>query len=204
MQPLTSSLAKAMGRTAADGVLVNRVEEDSPAAAAKLQQGDVILAFDGKAIKTPRDLAVAVADTRAGATSKVTVWREGREKAINVTIAKPAKEKVAADAGDEQATGRNPVGLALAPLSAEQREELSVPKATKGVVVTQVTPGSRADDSGFKAGDVIVRVGDEPVTTPSEAVAKIRQAEDAKKEALPLLVMREGTTYYLALQLTAS
>jgi len=203
MQPLTPTLAKAMGRPATDGVLINKVEENSPAAAAGLRQGDVVLAFDGRPIKSPRDLAIAVADTRAGSTSKVAVWREGRERAVNVTIAKPAADKVAANDSDEQATGRNPVGLALAPLSAEQREELSIPTATRGVVVAKVTPGSRADESGFKAGDVIVRVGDDQVTSPADAVAKIRKAEDDKKEALPLLVMREGTTYYLALQLAA-
>ncbi len=67
--------------------------------------------------------------------------------------------------------------------------------------MAQVTPGSRADESGVQSGDVIVQVGNQAVTTPSEAVDKIHAAEHEKKEAMPLLVMRDGTTYYLALQL---
>ena len=201
MQPLTPSLAKAMGRPTADGVVVNRVEDNSPAAKARLQQGDVITAFGGKAIKSPRDLAVAVGDTKAGTTARMTVWREGREQTLNVTIASPQKEKQAAV---EQSPDRNPVGLALAPLSADQREELGLPPTAKGVVVSRVTPDSLAADSGIEAGDVIVRVGDEVVTTPADAIAKIRKAEAEKKDAVPLLVMRDGTTYYLALQLTQS
>ena len=185
-----------------DVLVVNRVEENSPAARAKLQQGDVITTFAGKAIKSPRDLAVAVGDTKAGTTQRMTLWREGREQTVNVTIGVPAKEK-AAQAG-EPATDRNPVGLALAPLSAEQREELGQQPQAKGVVVSRVAPGSLASESGIRSGDVIVRVGDDAVTTPADAVAKIRKAESEKREAVPLLVMREGTTYYLALQLQQS
>ena len=201
MQPLTPSLAKAIGRSGDDGVLINRVEDDSPASRARLQQGDVITAFNGKAIRSPRDLAVAVADSKAGTAVPVTVWRNGKERTVDVAIARPASaEKVAA----AETGGRAPVGLALSQLSNEQREELGLPTSTKGVVVARVTPDSRAAESGIEAGDVIVRVGDDQVATPADAVARIRAAEDAKKEAIPLLVMREGTTYYLALQLRRS
>ena len=201
MQPLTPPLAKAMGLPGAEGVVVNRVEENSPAAKARLQLGDVITAFDGRAIKSPRDLAVAVGDAKAGTAARMTVWRDGREQTVNVTIGAPQKEKAAAN---DQAPERNPVGLALAPLSAEQREELGLSLTAKGVVVSRVTPDSRAAESGIEAGDVIVRVGDEPVNAPADAIAKIRKAEAEKKEAVPLLVMRDGTTYYLALQLQRS
>ena len=202
MQPLTPPLAKAMGRPNAEGIVVNRVEENSPAARAKLQQGDVITTFAGKAIKSPRDLAVAVGDTKAGTTQRMTLWREGREMTVNVTIGAPTKEKAAE--AQQPAADRNPVGLALAPLSAEQREELGLQPQARGVVVSRVAPGSLASESGVRSGDVIVRVGDEAVTTPADAIAKIRKAETEKKEAVPLLVMREGTTYYLALQLQQS
>ena len=65
MQPMTASLAKAMGRDKEDGVLVNEVQPNSPAEAAKVMQGDVITAYNGTAIKTPRYLAMAVANTKA-------------------------------------------------------------------------------------------------------------------------------------------
>jgi serine protease Do len=65
MQPMTATLAKAMGRDKEDGVLVNEVQPNSPAEAAKVMQGDIITAYNGTAIKTPRDLAMAVANTKA-------------------------------------------------------------------------------------------------------------------------------------------
>ena len=71
-------------------------------------------------------------------------------------------------------------------------------------VVAKVVPNSNAAESGVQAGDVIVRVGTDAVKTPADAVAKIHAAEKDKKEAVPLLVSRDGTTYYLALQLVNS
>ena len=200
MQPITPPLAKAIGRPNTDGVLVDQVEANSPAASAKLQQGDVITTFNGTEVKTPRDLAVAVADTHVGSSAKLTVWRDGHEQPLTVTIGTQPNEKTAAA---DEPSGGTPVGLALAPLSPDQRSQLGLDPSAKGVIVAQVTPDSPAAESGVHAGDVIVRVGEDAVTTPSEAVAKIRSAEQQKKEAVPLLVMRDGTTYYLALQLAA-
>jgi serine protease Do len=210
MQPLTPDLARAMGRPNVQGVLINRVDEDSPAARAKLQQGDVITSFGERQIKTPRDLAVAVGDMRPGTSAQMKVWREGRERTLTVTIGQPKPAEKQAQANTEGSepqtagTDRVPVGLSLAPLQSEQRRQLNVPASTKGVVVVRVAPASRAAESGLEPGDIIVRIGDDAVTSPNDAIAKIKQAEAAKKEAVPLLVMREGATYYLALRLSQS
>lgn len=197
MQPLTPALAAAIGHPNDQGVLIDKVEANSPAAKAKLQQGDVISAFNGEAIKGPRDLALDVANVASGGTAKMTIWRDGHESVMDVTIGEqPGKMALQTDAPDA-----SPVGLSLAPFDQNEQQQLGLGPSVKGVVVAQVTPGSRADESGVQAGDVIVRVGNEDVTTPAEASAKIHAAEHDKKEAVPLLVMRDGTTYYLALQL---
>jgi serine protease Do len=198
MQPMTPALAKAVGLAKDEGVLVDEVQGDSPAARAKLQQGDVITAFDGTVITKPRDLALAVADTPAGKTMKLTLWRDGHEQTADVDIASQSTEKTA-DRTDESQGPR--VGMALAPLSSDARAELGLDPSAKGVVVAEVTPGSPAEESGIQSGDVIVRVGNDAVTTPAQAVAKIHDAQKAKKEAVPLLITRNGTTQYLALQL---
>ena len=70
-----------------------------------------------------------------------------------------------------------------------------------GAVVAEVIPGSPAAESGVQSGDVIIKVGEDAISTPAEAVAGIHAAQDKKKEAVPLLVMREGKAHYLALQL---
>jgi len=203
MQPMTETLAKAMGRGSNDdGVLVNEVQPDSPAMSAKLMQGDIITAYNGTVIKSPRDLAMAVAKTKSGDKATMTVWRNGKEQSIDVAIGTQGPEKVAAAASDDQSYA--PVGMALAPLTPETRSKLGLGPDADGVVVAKVTPNSHAAESGVEAGDVIVRVGSDVVKSPEDAVAKIHAAQRDKKEAVPLLVSRDGTTYYLALELTNS
>jgi serine protease Do len=130
----------------------------------------------------------------------VTVTRDGHEKTIDVTIEKLKTQEASA----EDKGGEGPIGLALAPLSPDSREQLGLDDSVQGVVVAKVAPDSRAADSGVQAGDVIEKIGNNSVKTPQEAVKLIKTAEKEKKEAVPLLVMRNGTTYYLALQLVES
>jgi serine protease Do len=202
MQPLTPTLAKAVGLPNDQGVVVDSVVDGSPAAHASLQQGDVITAFNGKPIKDARDLAMAVADTPSGKAASLTIWRGDHARSVNVSIGTEEKTHVAM--ADTNAGGEKPVGMALEPLTSDMRGQLNLKPMTPGVVVGQVTEGSRADESGMRAGDVIERVAGNPVSTPAEVADAIHAAEHAKKDALPLLVMRDGVTSYLGLQLTES
>jgi serine protease Do len=198
MQEITPTLAKAVGIAKDKGVLVDLVTKDSPAARSDMKQGDVIVSFNGTKIETPRDLAFAVAETPAGKTVPVRVWRDGQERSLDVTIGTERAQQKVAEAGPESQSG--PLGLALAPLSSERRESLGG-ETRGGVLVASVTPGSRADDSGLQSGDVILSIGGRPVSSPDDAVARIHAAQREKKAALPLLVLRDGTTAFLALQL---
>jgi serine protease Do len=198
MQPLSETLAKAMGRADTSGVLVDQVMPDSPAKKAGLKQGDLITEFEGKPVKDPRDMAMDVAGTSAGTTVKLTVVRDGKEQNVDVAIAKQQAEQHAS----ADKPGEGPIGLALAPLSPENRDQLGLDESVQGVVVERVAPDSRAAESGVHPGDVIVKIGTESVRTPAQAVKSIEAAQHDKKEAVPLLVMRDGNTYYLALQLT--
>ncbi len=200
MQAISPALAKAMDRPDSDGVVVDQVEPGSPAATADLRQGDVITALNGNAVKAPHDLSLAVAEIGQGSKATLTISRDGKQSEVAVEIGVPPGEKSTAADGDKP---DNPVGLGLAQLSNETRSELGLDRSVKGVVVENVTPDSRAAESGLQAGDVIMKVGGDAVTKPSEAASRIHAAEEAKKAAVPLLVMRDGSTYYLALQLLA-
>jgi serine protease Do len=171
---------------------------DSPASKAKLQQGDVITAFNGEAVKDPRELAMQVANAAGGSDAKLTILRDGQQSVVDVAIGAQPVEQAAV-----QPDGNNssPVGMALASLTPDTQQQLGLDPSVKGVVVSRVVPGSRADQSGVQSGDVIVRVGNDPVTSPAEASAKIHAAEHDKKAGVPLLVLRDGSTYYVALQL---
>src|SRR3546814_11739212 len=93
MQPMTDTLAKALGRPDSDGVIVNSVLPDSPALAAGLKQGDVITGINDAKIKEPRDLALAVANIHAGDHADVHVWRAGITKDIRVAICTRSEER---------------------------------------------------------------------------------------------------------------
>ncbi|MGH6888558.1 MAG: DegQ family serine endoprotease [Rhizomicrobium sp.] len=198
MQEITPALAKAIGVGVDKGVLVDLVTKDSPAAHGGVKQGDVITAFNGVPIKDTRDLAFAVADTAAGHTVPVQVLREGHPTTVNVKIGSERAQERVATTGSAQHGGH--LGLELAPLTSERRQELGL-NAPGGVLVTGVTPGSPADQSGLQAGDVILGIGGQPVTSPDEAASRIHVAENGNRPALPLLVMRNGTTAYVALNL---
>ncbi|MGD0189358.1 MAG: DegQ family serine endoprotease [Rhizomicrobium sp.] len=197
MQTITPALARAMNVPADKGVLVDTVTPGSPAQRGGLRQGDVITAFNGHAIVTPRDMAFAVADVPAGKTVGLTVIRNGRSQSLTVTIGTEHAAQSLASA--TVAPERERLGLDLAPLSDDQRRQLGV---NGGALVENVNPGSPADTSGLQSGDVILRVGQHAVASPADAAAQIRTAEAGKRNALPLLVMRNGQTAFLALELS--
>ena len=191
MQPLTPSLTKAAGLKSEKGVIVNSVVENSPAAKAGVQQGDVITGFGGKTIADPRDLAMAVANTKSGASAKMNVIRNGAPTALNVTIAdeqKPVQAARAETPAAKPAALKHPVGMSLA-------------ADAKGALVSSIIPGSHAEDSGLQAGDIIERVNGAKVSSPDQVVAALRSAEDQKREAVSLLITRDGHSAFLGLQL---
>ncbi len=84
MQPMTPALAKAAGLKDSNGVMVNSVVDNSPAAHASVEQGDVITGFNGKPVTDARDLAMAVASVPAGSKAEMTVWRNGGSHTLSV------------------------------------------------------------------------------------------------------------------------
>lgn len=200
MQPLTDTLAKAIGLPNDQGVLVDAITDDSPASHANLRQGDVIIAFNGHPITGTRDLAMAVANTPSGKTVSMTIWRDNHAHDVSITVGTQDSTRVAS-AG--HAADEKPVGMELQSLTPDMRQQLNLSDTTTGVLVTQVTPGSSADESGVQAGDLIQRIGGKAVHSPDQVADAIRSAERDKKNAISMLVMRDGVSSYLGLALQA-
>jgi serine protease Do len=198
MQPLTPSLAKAVGLPNEQGVLIDSVTPASPAAKSDLHQGDVLTGYDGKPIKDARELAMAVAETPGGKTVRVTIWRDNHFLTVDVAIRPQDETKVASAANTDTSTK---TGMSLSTLTPDVREQLNLPPTANGVLVGEVQPGSPADESGIQPGDVIARVANKEVHTPEQIADAISVAEQQRRQALPLLVMRDGVPSYLGLQL---
>ena len=120
----------------------------------------------------------------------------------------PNNEQVASAADgqeqDESAARADALGMHLAPLNTQLRQELHTGKEVQGVVITRVDPGSAADEVGLSEGDVVVAIDQQPVKTPQEAAAKLKEAAASPKKSALLLLNRHGVTQYVGLNLSAN
>ena len=211
-QPVDSAMSAALhlkpqdavkGKADAFGALVASVEPDSPAAKANLQPGDVINSVNGQPVATPRDLAVDIADIKPGDTAKLDLIRNGATQSVSVTVAAIPDQQQVADRGGNAGPQTASVGLELAPLSSDLRNQLDVPGSTKGAVVANVQPGSPAENAGIHQGDVIVGVGDHNVASVDQAAKALRSAAQAES-SVALRIWREGHTAFVAINLGKS
>ena len=195
-QAVTGAMAKAMHLPETAGALLASVEPNSPAARAGLEPGDVIEAVNDQKIASPRDLALTVASVLPGNDATFRILRDGQDRDITVKIGQQPTEKTA-QARPEEPSAHGQLGVGLAALTPETRQQLDVPNGTEGAVIRTVRPGSPADEAGLRPGDVIVGVGNQTVTSPSDASKAIGSALGGKGHAVALRVLRDGTTAFV-------
>ena len=196
-QPVSETMAKAMGLSDKSGALVAGVQPGTPDASAGIQPGDVIRSVNGEKINNPRDLAVQVAAVKPGDEAKLDIVRDGNAQTINVKVGEMPNDQTA-DAGT-QAPHQAQLGLALGALTPDARDQFDLPKGTEGVVVMNVRPGSPADQAGLQQGDVIVSVGSHKVENPAQATRAIREAVNGSSHAVALRIMRNGQPAFVAI-----
>ncbi len=203
IQALDKDLAEGLGLDKPEGALVANVTDNSPAKSSGIEQGDVILDFNGKPIATLRDLTRAVADTDPGSEVDVTIWRDGTKKTIAVEVAQmPSEQQMAnADTGQKLGDETPKLGLALAALDQDTRRAMDLPADAEGAVVTQVLPGSPAAEKGIRQGDIIVEAGNETVSSPKSVANAVRAAAKRGDEAILLLIKRGGQDRFIAVRL---
>ncbi|MDJ0387433.1 DegQ family serine endoprotease [Roseomonas sp. E05] len=196
IQQVTDEIAESLGlQGQARGALVARAQEGGPAAQAGIQNGDVILSFNGHEVQEMRSLPRIVAETKVGSTVPVTVWRNGKQETVQVTVAElPAEQQqAAAQAAPQQprpgaAMDLSGLGMKVAPLSPETRDRFSLKEDARGVVVTEVEPGSSAAERGLSAGDLIVEVQQNRVTTPQEVQEQLARLRRQNRPTALLLI----------------
>jgi serine protease Do len=205
IQEITPAIAASLGLHGDNGALVAVVNANGPAAEAGLKQGDVILAFNGAAVQQLHDLPRLVAGASPGSEATITVWREGHKTDLQAKLGQlPENNKIASAAGEEnegEASEASASGMHLAPLTNRLRQELSIGRGVQGVVVTGVDNGSPADQVGMSNGDVIVAINQQPVHSPGEAAAKLREAAHSSRKTALLLLNRHGVTQYVGMTL---
>jgi serine protease Do len=199
IQPLSDDLAKQFGLKEPRGALVGEVFPDSPAAAAGLKTGDVIVSYNGKEIDSPNLLRNLVAQTPVGKEVKLEIVRDGKRRSLTVKIAEQPKE--VAEAGEEatpSGEGNALAGLEVRDLTADIARQLGLPPGSPGVVVTGVDPDSAAAEAGIEEGDVIVEINRQSVRNVRDfrrIVAKL-----GKNDRVLLLVQRRGSKLFVLIK----
>ena len=200
IQEVTRELAQSFGMDRAEGALVARVLEGSPAADAGLRIGDVIVAFDGRAVTRSSALPPMVGRTSVGNSVDVDIIREGERMTVEVEIGELPDDDVAAADPPEPAEEAQPdhgrLGLAVEPVPAEVRRERGVEEG--GVHVREVEPGP-ARDAGLRPGDVITMVDSRDI----EDVEDFRRRIDALEpgDSVAVLVQRRDGPQFIAIEL---
>lgn len=193
IQPVTPSMAKAFGLSNAEGALVGDITPNSPASKAGIEKGDIILDLNGQPIESSRQLQLKVAVLNPGSTANLEVFRNGTKREVPVVLGvMPSKPGEGASASNK--TGGALEGLSVDELTPDIAQQLNLPSATKGVVVSNVSPASQAAEVGLKRGDVIQQVNRKPVTSVAEFENAVRQAGSGP---VLLLVNRGGSTMYV-------
>ena len=204
IEPVSDELANSLGLGHARGALISDTTKGGPAAAAGLQPGDVVLKYDGKDIDEMRTLPRYVADTKAGKKVDVVYWRKGREQTAPVTIGKVPDEAGKADSMKEgkssDATPRKSelvLGMQLTPLDQQERDRLSLPAGSKGVVVDGIDREGEAAKRGIRPGDIILEVNQTAVDSSDAVNAAIKAAKHAGRDFALVRVVREKDAFFV-------
>lgn len=188
IQTMSPELAKSFGLEKNKGALIAQIQKDSAAEKAGLQEGDIVLLFDGKAIDNAADLSRAVASARPDTEHKVKVLREGKEVEVKVKLDAAADTSVAKGQAAEEARGR--LGVTVRGLNEEEKKKFG-----DGLVV--VESHGPAAEAGIKEGDVLLSVGGKKI----RSFEQFKDAVNAADKTLALQVARDGSRTFLAVKL---
>jgi len=205
-QDMTHRLARSMKVTTETGALVNNVVEDSPAEKAGIKEEDIIVEFNAKKIDDADDLIRAVRETKPGTSANIVVMRENEKKTLSATLGKlPRSERsysftvppVPPHPRMRVFHGDGVLGMSLMELNDQLGEYFGAPEG-RGVLVKSVKQNSKAGKAGFKAGDVIIRIGKETIDDVDDvygALSDYKKGDKAECE-----IVRKGSRTTLSFE----
>jgi len=188
VQPVNQALAESFGLERAEGALVAAVVPGSAAEKAGLQSGDIVLKFNGNPVGAGGELAAMVGQSAPGDKARLEIWRKGTKREIVATLGKSEDESATRASADQSGEGR--LGLAVRPLTAEER---AAAKVSGGLLVESVN--GVAARAGIAEGDIVLSAGGKPVNS----VAELRAATKGGK-SVALLLQRDGQRLFVPLQ----
>ena len=195
IQELTPQLAEEF--RVKEGVLIGDVVPDTPAQKAGIKRGDVVVAVDGKEVKTPNELRRQILEKKIGQKIVVTLIRNGAEKRIPVVTTEKPKEspEMKREAPEEIEEEGSWLGMEVSSITPQLKRQYNLIDE-RGVVVTKVEVGSQAYRMGTRGGDIIKEINRKTV---KNIVDFTRITKGIRKNArVTLLIKRKGYTMYLS------
>ncbi|NQW01311.1 MAG: PDZ domain-containing protein, partial [Rhodospirillales bacterium] len=214
IQPVTDEIAESLGLENTDGALVADVVENGPAAKANIKAGDIILTFNGTKVSEMRMLPRLVAQAPVDAAANVGLLRRGKRQSLDVKIEELQDKTQLAlngkmDGGDAESPGEGQqhsaeLGMTLSSITGSLRQRFNLATEASGLVVTDVDADGAAIEKGIRAGDIIVEVGQEKITSPKQFAAKIEDAKKHHQKTVLLLLDNEQGQRYVALKIKSA
>jgi serine protease Do len=195
IQQLDPDLAKSFGLDINKGILIAEVAKDSPAAKAGLKSGDVIVELNDEPAEEIGRFRSQVAGLEPGTKADLVIYRDKKKKTITVEIGKmPAEAKIGLAAPE----GGIDIGLQVQDLTPELAQRFGY-EGDKGVVISQVEPGSPAADAGLESGTLIMQVERQPVTNTEEFQNALKKTKS--KNSILLLVKQGKYSHFVVVKL---
>ena len=197
IQDVTRELAESFSMEKPQGALVAKVLEDSPASAAGLQVGDIVLAFSDQDVNRSSDLPPIVGNTQVGIEVPVKILREGKTMQLMVKTAElPEEDQLRLGSRARPGTAADSkLGIDVAELTDEQRKTQNAPE--HGVLVTEVRKGP-AELAGIKKGDLLLMLDNQKIKDSKEFKELTKAIPSGK--TISVLVQRQGNPIFLALK----
>jgi serine protease Do len=199
IQDVSRDIADSVGLPNARGAIVREPTEDGPAGAAGVQSGDIITHVDGEEIEDALDLSRTIASKAPDSTVELTIWRDGAETTVSVTLQQLDETAVAAS--PEQPTP--PEAL---PEAATSLGMTLVPNGdgSGGLLIQNVEGDSLAAQRGFATGDVILEVDNKPVSSSADFDAAVQAVQDRGLNTVLIKVARDGESRFVGLPIAES
>lgn len=199
VQDLTAELAEKFNHKEPYGIIITDVTKQSPAYKAGLKRGDIIIEIDGKKITESAILRNLVAQSKIGTIANLKISRDGRIYIIPITIEQlPSDQFIESKIYRKNYTeSENPFkGLSVIDLDPSMAKQIGVDPEDRGVVVYRIEPGSPAENSGFRKGDLIMEIEKQRIVNSSDFQRLIQKIS---KGDILVLINRGGKKFYTIL-----
>ncbi|MEK9732010.1 MAG: PDZ domain-containing protein, partial [Pelagibacteraceae bacterium] len=204
IQTVTKEIADSLALKETIGALVTDVNKGSPADKAGLEPGDIIIEFNGKKVKTMRDLPRLVGEAPVGKAATLKIWRNKKEISKTVILGRledtaEFKEKIPTKSKDQTLES---LGIDVRDIEEEDKKNRTKLKNKLGVIIQKIDPNGAMALLAVRPGDAIVSLQNDPIKNVKDFEKKLKkQIQSGKKTILLTIIDLQNTTRYIGVKI---